>query len=341
LEKDPLLLSSYDYSLPSELIALSPANPRESSKLLVYNRASGEISHDTFADIQHYIPKDYALFFNDTKVVKARILGKKGSGGAIEFFFEKIVGEYEIKGLIKGRVKPGTTLVFDKCYSALVLKLEEDNGRVVTFFKNGTELKSQKIYEILEDIGHIPLPVYIKREDNEGDKKSYQSVFAKNSGALAAPTASLHFSEALFDEVCKNYKTRFLTLHVGLGTFLPVSSENIKEHKMHLESYEIPKEGCEIIDGDEKILCVGTTALRSVEHYYRTKKPFGECDIFLNPTNPPKRANGLLTNFHLPKSTLLMLVSSIIGLEKTLELYNIAIEKRYRFYSYGDAMLVL
>ena len=190
----------------------------------------------------------------------------------------------------------------------------------------------------MEKIGHVPLPPYIKRDDEKIDEREYQSVFAKKEGAVAAPTASLHFTEELLKKI---EKKAYLTLHVGAGTFKPVEVEDIRKHKMHSEFFEIPKKTAEILDSNEEIVAVGTTVTRTVEYYARTKKLVGECDLFLNPLNPPIRVNRLLTNFHLPKSTLIMLVASFIGREKTLNLYKEAIKSNYRFYSYGDAMLII
>ena len=184
----------------------------------------------------------------------------------------------------------------------------------------------------------MPLPPYIKREDEKIDEIDYQTVFAKKEGAVAAPTASLHFSPELLEKIKKK---AYLTLHVGAGTFKPVEVNDIREHKMHSEFFEIPKETAKILDSDEEIVAVGTTVTRTVEYYARTKRLLGECDLFLNPLNPPIRVNHLLTNFHLPKSTLIMLVAAFIGRKKTLELYEEAIKRNYRFYSYGDAMLII
>jgi S-adenosylmethionine:tRNA ribosyltransferase-isomerase len=182
------------------------------------------------------------------------------------------------------------------------------------------------------------LPPYIKRSDEAIDEVEYQSVFAKKEGAVAAPTASLHFTKELLDKISKK---AFLTLHVGAGTFKPVEVEDIREHVMHSEYFEIPPSTAKILDSDEEIVAVGTTAARTIEYYAREKRLKGECDLFLNPLNPPIRVNHLITNFHLPKSTLIMLVASFIGREKTLEIYKEAIKREYRFYSYGDAMLII
>ena len=194
---------------------------------------------------------------------------------------------------------------------------------------------------MLERIGHVPLPPYIKRADNNNDISWYQSIFAKNNGAVAAPTASLHFSDKIINQLKKTHNIHFLTLHVGAGTFKSVECENINEHKMHGEFYEIPKSTQELINSNKAILGVGTTVTRCIEEFVRSNKSSGECKLFLNPNNRPIRQNFLLTNFHLPKSTLIMLVSSFIGLEKTMEIYKIAVQKEYKFYSYGDAMLII
>ena len=196
-------------------------------------------------------------------------------------------------------------------------------------------------FKELQKIGHIPLPPYIKREDTKEDEQNYQSVFAKKEGAIAAPTASLHFSKETIEQIKKKFKTYFITLHVGAGTFKPVECETITDHPMHSEYYEIPSKTKSILDSNSKILAIGTTVTRTIEYYDRVKKENGECDLFLNPSNLPQRVDYLLTNFHLPKSTLLMLVASFVGVEKSQEIYKEAITKEYKFYSYGDAMLIL
>jgi S-adenosylmethionine:tRNA ribosyltransferase-isomerase len=336
LEFNDLLVSSYDYELPEELIAKYPVTPRDSAKLLVYDRKKDKVVHAVFKDILDFVG-DKRFVFNDTKVIKARIYGKKQTGGKIELLLNR---PFEDKFLvyIRGKVKVGTKLYFDKGLIAEVTELLDDGSRVVEFYLNGKKTDFLELVKILEEIGHVPLPPYIKREDEKIDEKEYQSVFAKKEGAVAAPTASLHFTEELLQKI---EKKAYLTLHVGAGTFKPVEVEDIREHKMHSEFFEIPKKTAEILDGDEEIVAVGTTSTRTIEYYARTKKLSGECDLFLNPLNPPIRVNHLLTNFHLPKSTLIMLVAAFIGREKTLELYEEAIKRKYRFYSYGDAMLII
>ena len=340
MESD-LLVSSYDYNLPEELIAKYPISPRDEAKLLVYDRSKDKIIHTKFKNILDFVG-DKRFIFNDTKVIKARIFGKKESGGRVELLLNRPYNN-DFLVYIRGKVKKGTKLFFDKGLVAEVKELLEDGSRIVNFkwkMDNG-EWRILDFYElikILEEIGHVPLPPYIKREDEEIDEVEYQTVFAKKEGAVAAPTASLHFTKELLDKI---EKKAFLTLHVGAGTFKPVEVEDIRFHKMHSEFFELPLETAKILDSNEEIVAVGTTATRTIEYYARTKKLKGECDLFLNPLNPPIRVNHLITNFHLPKSTLIMLVASFIGRQKTLEIYEIAKKERYRFYSYGDAMLII
>jgi len=336
-----LLVSSYDYNLPQNLIAKYPVTPRDSAKLLVYDRNKDKIIHTVFRNILDFLG-DKTFVFNNTKVVKARIFGVKESGGKVELLLNKPFKDGFLV-YIRGKVKKGTKLYFDEGLIAEVVELLDDGSRVVKFkwkMENGKWkiLGFLDLIKILEKIGHVPLPPYIKRDDEKIDEREYQSVFAKKEGAVAAPTASLHFTEELLNKIEKN---AYLTLHVGAGTFKPVEVEDIRKHKMHSEFFEIPKKTVEILDSNEEIVAVGTTVTRTVEYYARTKKLSGECDLFLNPLNPPIRVNHLLTNFHLPKSTLIMLVASFIGREKTLELYKEAIKNKYRFYSYGDAMLII
>ena len=338
---DPLKKSSYDYTLPEYLIANFPANPRDSAKLLVYERETDTITHTKFSNLFDFLPQDTSILLNNTKVVKARIFGKKNSGGKIELLLNSPLKNDTFSVYIRGKVKVGTTLEFDNSLFAKVLEVCEDGTRVVLFFKDDKQISTNKLFDILENIGHIPLPPYIKREDNKEDEKEYQSVFSKERGAVAAPTASLHFTDKMFQELQKRYDTHFLTLHVGAGTFKPVEAENIKDHVMHSEFYEIPNATCKVIDSTKNILAVGTTVTRTVEYYARTKEAVGKSNLFLHPKNKPVRVNHLLTNFHLPKSTLIMLVASFVGIEKTLELYNLAVKKEYRFFSYGDAMLII
>lgn len=337
-----LLTASYNFELPSELIATHPASPRDSAKLLVYNREDGTITHTTFKNFEKFIPQECALIFNDTKVIKARLYGQKLSGGKIELLLNRPLNSYDLNVYIRGKVKESTLIHFDATLTAKVLTLHKDGSRTVNFYQNDKKLRFEELLPIIDAIGHVPLPPYIQREDNPLDVTQYQSVFAKNEGAVAAPTASLHFTPAQHKRVCENHPHAYVTLHIGSGTFKPVEANKITDHPMHSEYYQISKEAKKLLDSDKDILCIGTTATRTVEYYARnTDKISGEANLFLHPNNKPIRTTHLLTNFHLPKSTLLMLVASFVGLQKALDLYHEAIEKKYRFYSYGDAMLIL
>jgi len=341
IKANPLLVDSYDYTLPKELIASTPASPKDSAKLLVYDRQTDTITHTIFRDIQSFIPKDTSIILNDTKVIKARIFGKKKSGGKVELLINSPLENDEFLVYIRGRVKATTQIAFEQDLIANVLSLNEDGTRVVNFYHDKKKLNFEALNEVLNHIGHIPLPPYIKREDSKEDEEDYQTLFAKKIGAVAAPTASLHFTEALFKEVKENFNAHFITLHVGAGTFKPVECTDIKAHIMHKEFYEIPLDTQTLLTSDKSVLAVGTTVTRTIEYFAREHKAQGESDLFLHPHNKPIRVNHLLTNFHLPKSTLLMLVASFVGLEKALALYEEAIQKEYKFYSYGDAMLIL
>jgi len=337
-----LLTQSYNFTLPDELIASYPASPRDHAKLLVYDRAADTITHTFFYNLEEFLPKECALIFNDTKVIKARLFGQKPSGGKVELLINRALNAHDINVYIRGKVKVDTEINFDEDLKAKVTKLNNDGSREVNFYQKGTLLRFEDLLPIIDKIGHIPLPPYIQRADEDKDANEYQSVFAKEEGAVAAPTASLHFTPQQHERICQNYKHAYVTLHVGSGTFKPVEADIITEHPMHSEYYDISKEAKEILDSNTPILSVGTTSTRTIEFYARHKEQTkGEANLFLHPNNKPLRVNHLLTNFHLPKSTLLMLVASFVGLQKTQELYAEAIKEKYRFYSYGDAMLIL
>ena len=338
---DPLLTSSYGYELPEELIATHPVSPREHAKLLVYNRADRSITHTRFDRIDDFLPEDCAIIFNDTKVIKARLYGRKESGGAVELLINRPLDAYRINVYIRGRVKEGTRLLFDQGLAAAVLARHEDGSRDVEFSSGGKRLRFEELLPLLDAIGHIPLPPYLGREDNSEDEREYQSVFARREGAVAAPTASLHFSDELFQNVCERHPHAFVTLHVGSGTFKPVEADIITDHPMHSEYFHINDEAYALIHSKVPLLCVGTTSTRTVEYHIRTNEREGEANLFLHPHNPPLRVNHLLTNFHLPQSTLLMLVASFVGIDEMHRIYREAIEQKYRFFSYGDAMLIL
>ena len=338
---DPLKTSSYEYNLPKELIATHPVSPADSARLLVYNRSTNKITHTTFKHLMDFLPQNLSIFLNDTKVIKARIFGTKETGGKIELLLNKPLFMDRYLVMIGGKVRVGTKLFFDEDLNAEVLEVNEDGSRVVKFFQNDKKLDFLELVEILNKIGHLPLPPYMNREDEKKDEQDYQTLFAKNYGAVAAPTASLHFTTELLEKINSKYDVNYLTLHVGAGTFKPVDVDDILNHPMHSEYFEIGIDAKKALDKAQKVLAVGTTVTRTVEYYARTNKIQGECDLFLNPANQPIKVDYLLTNFHLPKSTLIMLIASFVGLEKTLEIYHEAIEEKYRFYSYGDGMLII
>ena len=343
---DLLLTESYDYVLPEGHIATTPARPADTARLLVYHRATDTVTHTTFRHLLDFLPPDIQIFLNDTRVIKARIFGHKTAsngqgGGKVELLFTKPLDAHESLVMIRGRVHVGTEILFDEGLCATVISLNGDGSRVVTFSQEGTPIRFEDLVGILDRIGHIPLPPYMQREDRDEDRHDYQTLFARHAGAVAAPTASLHFTPESLMELQQQYSTHTLTLHVGAGTFKPVEAATITDHPMHSEAFHIPDKTAEILRTDTPLLAVGTTVTRTVEYFARTGQTFGECDLFLHPGNPPIRVNHLLTNFHLPKSTLIMLVSAFIGQKKTLSLYQEAIDEGYRFFSYGDGMLIL
>lgn len=376
MSKD-LDLSSYDFTLPNDLIATGPVSPKENAKLLIYR--NGKITHTTFYELFNYIPKDYLIVLNDTRVINARLFANKLSLESLhktqilndlilptkrEIFYHKHLSNNLHLVQIKGKAKLHDifTLQYNNTNIFIqVVDIKDDGYKIVSFFtlkdisalkqnllqNHAEELSQEKVLSILQTCGNIPLPPYMKRESTEKDSKDYQSIFARNEGSVAAPTASLHFSESMFKYLKENYNHAFVTLHVGAGTFKPITCENILNHKIHTESCIIARKEAQKILESKKILCVGTTAMRSVEWLIRENVAqiendiIGENAIFLNPFNPPKKVKALLTNFHLPKSSLLMLVSSIIGRKETLRIYEEAIANKYRFYSYGDGMLII
>ncbi|MBN2895536.1 MAG: tRNA preQ1(34) S-adenosylmethionine ribosyltransferase-isomerase QueA [Campylobacterales bacterium] len=339
---DPLETGSYHYELPQELIATHPCIPREHARLLVYERSTGRITHSRFDALETFLPPEVGLIFNDTKVIKARLFGTKASGGAIELLINRPMDAYLTNVYIKGRVRVGSRLIFSGELHAEVTRLLDDGSREVRFVTCKAEpLRFEALLGIIERIGHIPLPPYIQRADEAPDAVDYQSVFAKHEGAVAAPTASLHFGDRQFEAITARRAHAFLTLHVGSGTFKPVTCKRITDHPMHSEHFCISPQAQALIDSSRPLLAIGTTATRSIEYYVRTQATSGEANLFLHPLNPPQRVNHLLTNFHLPESTLMMLVASFVGIEAMHALYAEAIAERYRFYSYGDAMLIL
>lgn len=347
--KNPdLCLSSYDFNLPAEFIADRPVAGRHNSKLLVYNAKTQEVTHTSFKEIANFLPSDSQIVMNQSKVFPCRLLGKKSSGGKAEIFLLSLIHNEHIYPAMIG--SNGKKNIGDKFYCAdlevTITGKDESGSFLIRFNKDENELLN-----ILEEQAQIPIPPYIRDGiADEKDKKDYQTVYAKDYGSVAAPTAGLHFTEEVFKSLeDKNIKRNFVTLHVGAGTFKPVSSEDILEHKMHKEYFDIDSKNLESINAKTKRFAVGTTTLRVLESCYKDgniglpsdkEKPYST-EIFLYPGKKVQSIDGIITNFHLPKSTLLMLVSSLIGREKTLELYEIAKANNYRFFSYGDAMLIL
>ncbi len=333
------------YNLPEELIAQHPIADREASRMLILDKNTGEIEHRHFRDIVNYLNKGDCLVLNDTRVIPARLFGRReGKEEKIEFLLLRRLEGDQWETLVKPgkKVKPSNKIVFgDGLLVADVLDIEEDGTRIVEFSYDGI------FEEILDTLGQMPLPPYIKEKLK--DKERYQTVYSKHEGSAAAPTAGLHFTERLLNEIReKGIDIAFLTLHVGLGTFRPVKVENIEEHRMHAEYYNISEETAEKInitkENGGNIIAVGTTTVRTLETVAKEdgivvpKK--GWTDIFIYPGYDFKVVDKLITNFHLPESTLLMLVSALAGRDNILRAYNEAIKKRYRFYSFGDAMFI-
>ena len=346
------LLNDYNYDLPDDLIAQKPADQRDRSKLLFLHKETGKLSHHKFYEIYDLLlPKDL-LVLNNTKVIPARLFGKKDTGGKAEVFILDYPGERKnhtckelvLRCLIKTSKRPknGTPLFFSRGLQARVVDCQQGIYNVKFSYKDNFE-------NLLDSIGHVPLPPYIKRNDCKDDRTSYQTVYASQKGAVAAPTAGLHFSKKLLKKIAeKGVRIVTVTLHVGYGTFLPVRVSDIRDHKIHSEWYSISKDTADAINRAKikgrRILAVGTTCVRALEYASDERGNVayggGSCDLFIYPGYGFKVVDAMITNFHLPKSTLLMLVSAFAGREKILNAYRAAIDKKYRLLSYGDAMFI-
>lgn len=337
--------SDFDYHLPDELIAQTPLEKRDHSRLLVLDKTTGATEHLHFYDLPKLLRPDDCLVLNDSRVLPARLLGhREPTGGAVEVLLLIDRGEKVWECLVRpGRkVKPGTKLSFgDGLLRAEVLEVVEGGNRLIRFDYDGIFL------EILERLGKMPLPPYIKEALN--DPERYQTVYSKESGSAAAPTAGLHFTKELLEGIqAMGVRLAYVTLHVGLGTFRPVKEENIGAHEMHSEYCMISAEAAQIINDTKarggRVICVGTTACRTVESWAAEdgvlREAAGWTDIFIYPGYKFKVLDALITNFHLPQSTLVMLVSALAGREHILDAYQEAVERRYRFFSFGDAMLI-
>ena len=353
------LLSDYDYELPAHLIAQNPVSDRQSSRLLAMERQTGRVSHYRFHDIVDLLHEDDVLVVNDTRVIPARLIGRKSTGGRAEIllvdFADGVEGKqngrfaFYCRCLVRSAKKPGvnTKIHFANGLTARIIK--HHGGGVHTAVFTGDEPFEQA----LEKQGKVPLPPYIERNGRTSgqlsDTHAYQTVYAEKNGAVAAPTAGLHFTPELIDALkAKGLDMLFLTLHVSYGTFMPVRENDIRKHEMHSERYHVPDEVAEKINAAKRmgrrIVAVGTTSVRTLEHCAdencRIKAGSGTCDLFIYPGYRFKIVDKIITNFHLPKSTLIMLVSAFAGKDFILNAYQEAIEKHYRFYSYGDAMLI-
>jgi S-adenosylmethionine:tRNA ribosyltransferase-isomerase len=335
--------SDFNYHLPEALIAQQPLSERTASRLLNMNRDTGELVNRQFNDLLDFIEPEDLLVFNDTRVIPARLFGTKITGGKIEILIERILDEQHALAHIRSSKSPkaGARIELDNAYFCEVEGRDDDLFQL--HFDN-----EKPLLEILAEIGHIPLPPYIERADDENDFTRYQTVFGKNLGAVAAPTAGLHFDEAMLEKIsAKGTQTAFVTLHVGSGTFQPVRVENLADHIMHKEFFAVPQETVDAVNETKKrggrVIAIGTTAVRALESASRSGSlhaGFGDTDLFITPGYEFKSVDAMLTNFHLPESTLLMLVSAFSRYEFVMNAYRHAIEQEYRFFSYGDAMWI-
>ncbi|MBQ6825283.1 MAG: tRNA preQ1(34) S-adenosylmethionine ribosyltransferase-isomerase QueA [Clostridia bacterium] len=337
--------SDFYYDLPTELIAQTPLENRESSRLLVLGKKSGEIKHKNFFDIIEYLNEGDCLVLNNTRVLPARIYGEREDTGAIVEFVllkQKGVNIWECLAGPGKKAKAGHFFKFSDKLSAEVIEVLENGNRILKFSPKG------EFFAVLDEVGQMPLPPYIK--EKLGDKERYQTVYSKELGSAAAPTAGLHFTKELLKKLeQKGVKIAYVTLHVGLGTFRPVKVEDVTEHKMHSEYYCVSKETADIINQTKKeggrVICVGTTSCRTVESvaqkYGEIIECSGDTEIFIYPGYEFKCMDGLITNFHLPESTLIMLVSAFAGFDNVMNAYKTAVNEKYRFFSFGDAMIIV
>ena len=341
---ETLKKSDFWYDLPEELIAQTPAEPRDSSRLLVYHRDTKEIEHRIFRDITDYLKAGDVLVVNRTRVLPARIYARTVNGGAVEVLLLKrlALDEWEVLVRPGRKCRPGTHLVVSEELALDILSVTESGERIVKFVYDGT------FEDILSRVGSMPLPPYI--HEKLSDPERYQTVYSRENGSAAAPTAGLHFTPGLLEKIRgKGVEIAEVLLHVGLGTFRPVKEENVLDHKMHSEYYEVSEEAADIVNRAKRegrrVICVGTTAVRTVETV-ADKDGFlhackGNTEIFIYPPYRFKCVDALITNFHLPESTLLMLVSALCSREEVLHVYDVAVKERYRFFSFGDAMLIV
>ena len=334
--------TDFEFILPDELIARQPAVTRTGSRLMTLDGSTGAVGHHAFSQIGDFLNAGDLLVFNNTRVVPARLFGHKASGGKVEVLFERKLTEHTFLAHVRASKapKPGMQIVLESGATLTMLRRHDDLFEL--------ECRGHEVFSLLHECGHIPLPPYIDRADEASDRERYQTVYAKAPGAVAAPTAGLHFDQPLLDALAeKGVESGFLTLHVGAGTFQPVKVDEILQHKMHSEWIDVPADLVQQIRATKanggRVIAVGTTSLRSLESASLSGElqAFqGDTDIFIYPGFRFKTVDALITNFHLPGSTLLMLVSAFAGREHVLHAYQTAIDERYRFFSYGDAMFI-
>ncbi|AMX03046.1 tRNA preQ1(34) S-adenosylmethionine ribosyltransferase-isomerase QueA [Microbulbifer thermotolerans] len=332
----------FHFELPDELIARAPAAERRGSRLLCLDGPSGAVQHRHFADLADLVDTGDLLVFNDTRVIPARLFGRKATGGRLEILIERVQGERDALAHIRfsKSPKPGSEILLQ---DGTELRMVSRRGALFEL-----EFPAEGVLPVLERLGHMPLPPYIDRPDEDADRERYQTVYSREAGAVAAPTAGLHFDEAMLETLRhKGVETAFVTLHVGAGTFQPVRVDNIFEHEMHSEVMNVPESVCRAVADCRarggRVIAVGTTSVRALESAAaggELKPVVGETDIFIYPGYQFRVVDRLITNFHLPESTLLMLVSAFAGYDQTMNAYREAVQKRYRFFSYGDAMLI-
>jgi S-adenosylmethionine:tRNA ribosyltransferase-isomerase len=336
-------VEDFDFQLPDELIARHPAQERTGSRLLQLTGTTGQLAHLQFPDIENLIEPGDLLVFNNTRVIPARIFGQKTSGGKVEVLIERMTSDHTAFAHIRANKSPKEGTILDmEGGIQLTVTGREDNLFCITC-TNETPL-----VDLLEEHGHMPLPPYLEREDDEDDRERYQTVYAQRKGAVAAPTAGLHFDDALLEKLKhKGVNTAFVTLHVGAGTFQPVKADKLEDHIMHAEWIDVPEAVVEQVKATKaagkRVIAVGTTSVRSLESASQSGaiEPFiGDTSIFIYPGYEFKTVDAMLTNFHLPKSTLIMLVSAFAGKDHVMNAYKAAVSEQYRFFSYGDAMFV-
>lgn len=337
--------SDFYYELPEELIAQTPVEPRNSSRLMVLPRNGGKIEHKHFYDLPEFLKPGDCLVLNNTRVLPARLYGtREDTGAVVEFVLLRQHGNklWECLAGPGKKAKTGYKFKFSDKLTATVTDVLEDGNRMIEFACEGD------FFAVLDEVGQMPLPPYIKEKLK--DKERYQTVYSKDAGSAAAPTAGLHFTKEMLESIkAMGVNIAYVTLHVGLGTFRPVKVEDVTQHKMHTEHYYIPEEAAKTINetrkNGDRVICVGTTSCRTVEScakkYGEIKECSGDTDIFIYPGFEFKCMDGLITNFHLPESTLIMLVSAFAGYDNVMNAYNTAVKERYRFFSFGDAMLIL